>query len=393
MKSLLLASMMIVSSTAFAELYDGGSHPANFTRLAGGIQIITNFKNLPKTGKLSDDRLGWSESYWPSNKGGVAYRWNHPDPRPFKYRLHTKDELMKMSQDELSKLSPAELYDISNDDYNYSLTRKALSLYHTGDLWWEGICHGWAQAAINYPEPEPIVYTNKSGIKVPIGASDVKALLAMHEAYNYKGEKFGFAGRRCKVKGKVDGEADDRDHPRDRLYPAFAEAESPDCRDVNAGAFHVIISNMIGLHGKGFVADIDRFNDVWNQPIVGYKTSILSEESIPETLRTSGVVKRMKVKLEMTYGEELKFYTPELEAQGHRNFVSKSPVTNTPHQKFLSRNYEYFVDLNNAGNVIGGEWITQTRPDFMWLYGRSTGFKNSPMPLSHLRHIYRPLRR
>ncbi len=95
----------------------------------------------------------------------------------------------------------------------------------------------------------------------------------------------------------------------------------------------------------------------------------------------------------MTYGEELKFYTPELAAQGHQNFVSKLPVTLTPHQKFLVRNYEYYVELNAAGNVVGGEWITQTRPDFMWLYGRSTTFKNAPMPLAHLRHIYRPLRR
>lgn len=392
MKSLFLASMMIVSSTAFAELYDGGSHPANFTRIAGGISITTNFNQLPKVGKLSDDRLGWSETYWPSNKGGVAYRWNHPDPQPFKYRLHTKEELLKMSQKELSKLSPAELYDISNDDYNYTLTRRALNLYTPRDLWWEGICHGWAQAAINYPEPEPIVYTNKSGIKVPIGASDVKALLAMHEGYNYRGQTFGFAGRRCKVKGKVVGEADDRDHPSDRNYPAVELADSPDCKDVNAGAFHVIISNMLGLHGKGFVADIDRFNDVWNQPIAGYTTTVVGEEPVGSHA-AYGVTKRIKVKLAMTYGEELKFYTPELAAQGHRNFVSKLPVTNTPHQKWLVRNYEYILELNNSGNIIGGEWVSSTRPDFMWLYGRAKEFKNSPIPLAHLKHIYRPLRR
>lgn len=391
MKSLFLLSMMIAFS-AHAELYDGGSHPANFTRIAG-MNIFTNFSMLPKAGKLADDRLGWSETYWPSNKGGVAYRWNHPDPQPFKYRLFSVEELKGMSEEEIGRLSPAELYDISNDDYNYTLTRRALSLYSPRDLWWEGICHGWAQAAINYPEPMPIVYTNKAGIRIPIGASDIKALLAMHEAYNYKGEKFAFAGRRCKVKGKVVGEADDRDHPSDRNYPMSELAESPDCKDVNAGSFHVIISNMIGLHGKGFVADIDRFNDVWNQPIVGFNTQVVSEESVPAPLQVAGVAKRLRIKLTMTYGEELKFYTPELAAQGHLNFVSKLPVTLTPHQKFLSRNYEYFVELNSAGNVIGGEWITQTRPDFMWHYARPTNFKNAPMPLAHLRHIYRPLRR
>jgi hypothetical protein len=392
MKFLFLASMMIASSTAMAELYDSGSHPANFNRIAG-MNIISDYQALPKSGKLSDDRLGWSESYWPSNKGGIAYRWNHPNPTPFKFKLHTKEELMKMSQKELSQLSPAELYDISNDDYNYTLTRKAFSLYSPRDLWWEGICHGWAQAAINYPEPQPIVYTNKAGIKVPIGASDIKALLAMHEAYNYKGEKFAFAGRRCRVNGKVEGEGDDRDRPEHRAFPPQELAESPDCRDVNAGAFHVIISNMIGLLGKGFVADIDRFNDVWNQPIVGYNTKVMGEETVNESHRAQGITRRIRVKMEMVYGEELKFYTPELAAEGHQNFVSKKPVTMTKHQKFLSKNYEYILELNSSGKIIGGEWITQTRPDFMWHYARPTNFKNAPIPLSHLRHIYRPLRR
>lgn len=392
MRLLTFLSMVLIPLTVLAEPFDGASHPSNFTRIAG-MSLITKFSSLPKSGKLADNRLAWSETYWPSNKGGVAYRWNHPNPKPFKYRLYTKEELLKMNQIELGQLSPAELYDISNDDYNYTLTKRVLSLYSTKDLWWEGICHGWAQAAINYPEPEPILYTNNAGIIVPIGASDVKALLSMHEAYNYQGEKFAFAGRRCKVRGKVVGEADDRDPPGDRPYPSEELAESPDCRDINAGAFHVIISNMIGIHGRGFVADIDRFNDIWNQPIHSYSSAVVGEEPVDSLIASRGVVKRIKIRLAMTYGEELKFYTPELEAEGHRNFVSKKPVTLTPHQKFLTRNYEYFVELNQAGHIIGGEWITQTRPDFIWLYARSKRFKNRPMPLENLKRIYRPLRR
>lgn len=392
MRSLLVTFFIVYSLQSHAELYDSGSHPSNFTRIAG-MGLILKFSSLPKSGKLSDDRLGWSESYWPSSKGGIAFRWNHPEPSPFNYRLHSKEELLKMSQKELSQLSPAELYDISNDDYNYTLTRKAFSLYSTRDLWWEGICHGWAQAAINYPEPRPIIYTNKSGIKIPFGASDLKALIAMHEAYNYKGEKFAFAGRRCKVKGKVIGEADDRDHPSSREFPNQELAESADCKDVNAGAFHLIISNMLGIHGKGFVADIDRFNDVWNQPIVKFSTQILNEEPISSHHFSQGISRRVRVKLDMTYGEELKFYTPELAAQGLLNFVSKKPVTLTPHQKFLTRNYEYVLELNSYGNIIGGEWVTQTRPDFLWHYARSSQFKNYPIPLAHLKHLYRPIRR
>ncbi len=389
---ILLYFLTFISFIAKAEPFDRFSHPANFTRLAG-VNLFFNFNILPLSGRLADNRLAWSESYWPSNKGGIAYRWNHPNPQPFKYQLYSLSELKSMSIDQLDQLSPSELYDISNDDYSYSLTRKVLGLYNTRDLWWEGICHGWSQAAINYPEPDRIIYTNKSGIKVPIGASDVKALLSMHEAYNYSGEIFGFAGKRCKVKGKVVGEADERDNPSDRNYPPDDLAESYDCRDVNAGAFHVIISNMLGIHGKGFVADIDRFNDVWNQPIAGYSTEVIGEELIETNDALNGVSKRVRIKLKMIYGEELKFHTPELEAQGLLNFVSKFPVTLTPHQKFLSRQYEYILELNNQDDITGGEWITQTRPDFLWLYKKSKAFKNYPIPLAHLKNIYRPVRR
>lgn len=391
MKFLLIGLMFAIPPT-WAEVYDGSSHPNNFRRIAG-INLILNFDSLPSMGKLADDRLAWSETYWPSNKGGVAYRWNHPSPEPFKYRMHSREELAKMSQTELGQLSPAELYDIANNDYKYSLTRRAFNLYSPRDLWWEGICHGWAQAAINYPEPEPVVVMNAAGIKVPFGASDVKALLAMHEAYNYKGEIFGFVGRRCKVNGKVEGESDDRDRPEHRNPPAPELANSPDCKDVNAGAFHVVISNLIGLLGKGFVADIDRFNDVWNQPIHSYSTEIVKEEAVTPGHRAFGIERRIHVKMRMTYGEELKFFTPELASTGARNFVSKLPVTMTPHQEFRHKNYEYVLELDGSGKIIGGEWISQTRPDFMWMYGRSKNFKNSPIPLANLKHIYRPLRR
>lgn len=394
MKSLcLVTTMMVIAAVpAFAEPWDGSNHPSNFNRIAG-VNLITKFESLPKSGKLADDRLGWSESYWPSFKGGISFRWNHPDPNPFKYKLHTREELAKFSPEQMSQLSPAELYDISNNDYNYTLTKRTRNLYSPRDLWWEGICHGWAQAAINFPEPEPVVLTNKDGIKVPFGSSDVKALLAMHESYNFKGEKFAFVGRRCKVNGKVVGEGDDRDRPEHRNFPQDELAESTDCRDVNAGALHVVLGNLLGHLGQGFVADIDRFNDVWNQPIVGYKSQIVGEEPVSPSHQANGISRRVRIKTDMMYGEELKFYTPELAAEGHQNFVSKTPVTLTPHQKTLSKHYEYIVEINSAGSITGGEWISQTRPDFMWMFARSKQFKSAPINLTHLKHIYRPLRR
>ncbi len=384
----MLSICILFLNSSRAEFFDSANHPSNFRRLLG-YKEISNFNLLPLKGKLIDKRIGWSETYWPSNKGGIAYRWNHPNPRPFQFKLYSLAELKKMSLKEISTLSPAELYDIAGSDYNYTLTKKTLSLFSQRDLWWEGICHGWAQAATHYPEPRPVLITNKEGLKIPIGSSDVKGLLSMHEAYNYKGEKFGFVGKRCRKNGKVPGEGDDRDLSTDP--PSEEDSNTEECRDVNAGAFHIVLANMTGILGKGFVTDIDRYNDVWNQPVVGYTSEVLEELTPHASVMINRVKKILRMKTIFYYGEELKFFTQELADQGHKNFVSKKPVNGTQHQKILSRVYEYFLELDHEGEIVGGEWITETRPDFIWNYSKSKRFKNYPIPLENLGKIYRPV--
>lgn len=390
MKTFLLLSLAtLLPISAQADLFEAGNSPSFFRKLSG-TELITNFKQLPLNGGQLDDRYGWSETYWPSNVGGIAYRWSHPNPQPFKYRLHTKAELQQMSSEQLSQLSPAEMYDIAMGDYSYTLTKKTLSRFSKNDLWWEGICHGWAQAATNYPEPAKVIVSNPDGIRITFGSSDVKGLLAMHEAYNYGGA-FSFTGKRCKVSGKVEGEGDNRDaNPNP---PSEELANTPDCKDVNAGAFHVVLTNMLGIHGRGFVADIDRYNDVWNQPVTSYTSQNVGEEVVTSSDSAMGIVRKVRVQTKMTYGEELKFYTPELGATGVRNFVSKEPVTGTVHQEFRMKPYEYILELDGSGRIIGGTWVSETRPDFLWLYERSKDFRNAPMPLGGLGKIYRPVRR
>jgi hypothetical protein len=320
--------------------------------------------------------------------GGIAYRWNHPDPQPFNFKLHTKEELKKMSEMELSQLSPAELYDIAMGDYRYSLTTKVLSKYSPKDLWWEGICHGWALAASHYPEPDKTVFTNKDGIKVPFGASDVKGLLSMHDAFNSKGF-YVRVGDRCGAEGKVEGEAfpEDGDVPP----PSKKDAESSECKDVNAGAFHIILGTMIGINSQGFVADVDRFNDVWNQPVTGYESEVVGEVALTPTDFQNGVDRKIRVKTKMIYGDELEFYGPESAAEGVLGFVSKEPVTGTPAQTYNFRKYEYILEIDRSGNIIGGDWISESRPDMLWMKARDPKFNSSKLPLSGLNQIYKPV--
>jgi len=385
MKSFILLSFL--SQLAFAETWDRANDPRNFNWVSKQ-PITTDFDLMPFAAKVTDSRIGWSETYWPSNLGGIAYRWASESPKPFKEKLYSYEELKKFSLDEMSKLSPAELYDISKGDYNYTLTKKTLGLFSPKDLWWEGICHGWSLAAVNYPEPAPVQVINKDGLVVPFGSSDVKGLLAMHDAFNSQGD-YARVGKKCKAYGKVAGEA----WPQDGNVPppSKKDAEDDNCRDVNAGSFHVVITNMIGINDQAFVADIDRFNDVWNQPVIAYESTIIGELTPSISQKKDGVTKLIQIQTIMTYADELEFKTEELLKEGKISFVSKEPVTPTIFQNVNTKTYEYIIELNRENKIIGGTWLTESRPDMIWSKKKDPVFRDGKLPLKDLIHIYRPI--
>jgi len=373
-------------NSAFAEKWNRSNNP-DFFNVIIGKSVEKNFQKLPLKASIKDDRYGWSESYWPSYLGGIAYRWNHPFPNPFAYEFHTKEELLQMSEDQLAQLSPAELYDIAMGDYSYKLTKKVLNKYSPDDLWWEGICHGWALAALHYPEPDKTSLINKDGIRVSFGSSDVKALVSMHDAFNSRGF-YVRVGDRCAAEGKVVGEGSEEDFNQ---TPSPQDASKPACRDVNPGAFHIVLGSLIGIHSKGFVADVDRYNDVWNQPVTGYESEIIKSLPLSKTDLKNGVSKKIQIKTKMIYGEELQFFTQSALDEGEINFVSKEPVTGTIAQAFKAKNYEYILELSSSDSIMGGEWISETRPDMIWMKTKDYSFNSSSLPLEGLNKIYKPV--
>jgi len=215
----------------------------------------------------------------------------------------------------------------------------------------------------------------------------------MHDAFNSEG-LYARVGDRCKVWGKVPGEAFEEDG--EIPFPSKEEAESDNCRDVNAGAFHVVLTNMIGENNQSFVAEVDRFNDVWNQPVVGYKSEILEEVHVTREERKEGVHSKVRVKTEMIYGDELEFKTAEniQKAQAANEiwgWVSKNPVTGTNQQMYGVRHYEYILELNSLGNIMGGIWISESRPDMIWMKRPDKKFVDGKYPLAGLNAIYKPI--
>lgn len=307
------------------------------------------FAALPTNGQLK--RQPWSDTYWPSNRGGIAARWNSGEDG-FSYKLNGKNKLRSMSQYDLAGLSPAEKFDILRGDFTFDLVTSERRRTSPMAPRWEGLCHGWAQVAMDFEEPKPVLVKTASGISVPFGAADVKALLTYY-AGQRSYTRTRFLGARCNSNIRSDPDA----------------ARRPECRDVNAGSFHLVLTNQIGLLKEGFVADVTRDLEVWNQPIYAFSVDEVARSQSASPGAAPGTVEEVTVRTRMVYGVE---NGPTWENLGEIEENKTREVT-----------YEYRLELDKMGTIIGGEWLTFQRPDFLWIRDKPT-FTRDFKPLQKL---------
>jgi hypothetical protein len=334
MKQILLILTLINIPLSHAAVWPGHSNPYII-----GKHFKVDLEQLPLSGKLSDSRLGWPGNHWPNYKGGIASRWSAGNPQNFSYKFMGPEELKKLEPHELRELSPAEKFDILNNDYTYSTVRRVFRSVSPRENEWHGICHGFAPASIHHPEPMSVELTNDAGITVQFYSSDVAALLSYYYA-KVVSTPVQFIGKRCNY--------------RENNVPRRAKSA---CDGMNAGAFHVVLTNKLGLDGVGFVVDIDRYSEVWNHVAVDYHTY---DYAFSEPVATSapGTVKRLQVETIVTYASEI---APKF-----------GPVLGTENAVYLQNTYEYYLDLDQDNRVIGGDWIGEKRPDFVWTQDKAS---------------------
>jgi hypothetical protein len=318
-------------SSSVKEEWDGKNRPL---RLSAGY--VHKFSTLPVEGALP--KTPWTDDYWPSYQGGIAKRWKMPDSDNFSYRAPSRGRLQRMSEADLARLSPAEKFDIFIGDYRYGTVETERNRVSPRNETWEGICHGWAPAAINFEEPKPVVLANQDGIKIPFGSSDVKALLSYYQG-QIKRLPAPMLGDRC----------------YDDIAANPARAIDPSCRDTNAGAFHIVLANQIGIRQQGFVADVTRDYMVWNQPVHAFTSRVLRTQA-PSPGAAPGTVEEKLIETVMTYTVEV---DPQWDA-----------LVGTPGHSDDAATYLYRVELDRNGEIIGGEWETEERPDFLWTQPR-----------------------
>lgn len=340
LKMLMLLQVLTVSvaHAEITEAWKNYSRPsimeANFTH---------SFNALPLAGSVELGPKAWSSDYWPTFKGGINVRWNAKGTPGFNLESPTKDMAKAMGTAELAQLSPSEKFDLLNGNYDFPLKAEVAAKVFPDAPDWSGICHGWAPAAIHHNEPTPKVLANPDGVLIPFGSSDIKALLSYYYATRHEATTNRQVGRRCN---------------NGRLLSGTRTCSE----DLNAGAFHIIIGNMLGIKKQGFVADIDRLKEVWNQPATGYSSVVLQDNIAPSRKAAAGTVKEMKIETKFYYVDESDVNTMEI-AYG------------TPNQIISFLNLVYNIEINAKGEIIGGTWVSKIRPDFLWNKPKIDQFK------------------
>lgn len=294
--------------------------------------MYMNFDFLPLAGEAKHQKKYWSGDSWRLKYGSINYRWNSINPVGRNYLSPHARDLKKLTQEDLMALSPTEKYDLWMGRYDYPLKNDVEKFLPVVPLDWEGLCHGWAGASINHNEPGPITMVNPDGIIIPFGSADIKALLTYYYSLEMVDEHLQY-GKRCE---DVNSNAEDRCN-----------------EDVTPQDFHTILTNKLGLRGESFIIDIDRFEEVWNHPILSYQTTIVKDgrRSIRKvTLRTS---------LYYVDVVEKSYWNPTIGTLSHQ--ISKQQL-------------DYELSLNSEGNIIGGRWLSRARPDFIWTIGKVENF-------------------
>jgi hypothetical protein len=319
------------TSSDSKEAWDNANAPF---RLVEGFQA--NFSSLPMGGQIATKP--WTDSYWPTYEGGIAARWAaNAGPSVFDIEKRpTKEELATTETLELESMSPAEKYDLLIGEYEYPLTSYEIGRTNPDAPRWEGLCHGWAPASYNFLEPKPVVMTSVDGINIPFSTSDTKALLTFAHQYNRTSGNEKFLGLRCNDDLSADPDAGD----------------SAKCKGVNPGSLHIALTNMIGIRKEAFVADITRSAEVWNHPFYGFSSTIVDENVEISEKAAAGTVKVVRIKTVVDYVVEI---------QPHA-----TPIADQDVGQLQTKTYIYTLELNGGGDIIGGEWETSDRPDFIW---------------------------
>ncbi|MDU9050130.1 MAG: hypothetical protein Q3M30_14885 [Candidatus Electrothrix sp. Rat3] len=316
----------------------------------------------------------WSDDYWALYLGSLGKRYADPGfpasgdwKENYDYiKQYPAAEIVAQGDSEaINRLSPAEKYDILVGDIDYSLTRKMWELgrkyyVRTGHVeTWMGLCHGWAPASYMLPRPTKTatVLAADGSTYITFYPADVKALATLL-----------WAKVKCRSRF-IGGRCNDKDPAKD---PQTGRILSQICFDTNPGTWHLSVVNQIGASRRSMVMDATYDYQVWNQPIVSYSYRYFN----PKSMYYADSVAEAKVAVgDFSNDKFAQFRSNETDSiVGIEMKVSYLVETTPNHSEVDGPDndqvktvvYLYDLELDFAGNIIGGEWYQNAHPDFLW---------------------------
>ena len=222
---------------------------------------------LPQSAEL--EQAPWAGNYWPVYKDSINDRWAGPSSQSpaEKYgAAFSVDNIADRVSSHYGIDHQSSRTECTTNSQCDSTIGESCSKRDGADsgycipTWW-GICHAWGPASIL--EPEPIHAVTQNG--VTFQPNDIKALVTL--AWNRSTSKF--VSLRCNENAEA-GDIDYDGYNR----PTGSDAE---CIDTNPGTYHVLLANYLGIKGESFVEDRTIDDEVWNQPLRGYRITQQTE--------------------------------------------------------------------------------------------------------------------
>lgn len=388
----------------------------------------------------------WSGSFWPDIRGNIAnhYRqykhagkvnyvmnYGRVSPRFYRDFKDVVENYQSYKNDEFNEmLSPSEKYDLLIGNKNFEFTRAIISELEFRQVnrlslkfkngtevsddddggesggsdgfyedsadpfelkvdyryWqkkgknlvlWSGICDGWGPAAVYLPRPaKPVTLMGASGRLITFYPDDLKALgsylFARTNTSYFATMNYQVAGKRCFDKGKPSRNSD-------------GSVEEAGCNDLDAGLFHSVLVNRVGMDRLGFVADVDNNNKINNHPVAGYQSTYFNLQTGKEGSLRESVMPRDQIKdgYASRRNSNTKYLVGVKTSVTYMNYTWPEELSDTKYDspsqdKFKIIDYTYDLELDAQGNILGGEWGNRAKengrrvgyakqPDFIWM--------------------------
>lgn len=349
----------------------------------GAAGLVRKLEDLERQGlkHASLSTQPWSDDYWGDYKGIVGARYTdarfpgaHPElAAAYDWRsnrqfvLHHPAERIARdgTDEEVNLLSPSEKYELLIGDQSFSMTEK---MWKRGERYyesdgkvdlWMGICHGWAPAALMLPRPSKMIRMKSAdgAHELKFYPSDLKALGDLLWAESEFDSRF--MGGRC-------SEA----HPRTDENGRILRQE---CFDTNPGAWHLAVTNQIGIAHRGLIMDASYDERIWNQPILGYTYHYFN----PQSMQHVHSLNEARVSIDDFTRDKFKHYRSSktknvVGIMMDLTYVAESQPSHahedsSDHDHLRTIRYLYDLELDSEGNIIGGEWYMNQHPDFLWV--------------------------